>query len=497
MTMADEDTCAVCDDPHSDEKNQIIYCDGPDCNMPLHQGCYNVARIPEGDWYCDRCKLAKFNKRVNIVCCPNQTGPVKRIASTNEFIHVVCAKFNKNVNCNGDQYHWKKNLQNAEVCLCVCVRWAALGELLKRFILVQKCYICKKNFGLCIHCDNFDCARSFHVTCAINSGLIALGRPLPLSKPHFCNDHNPSLRMLAPISSPSTNPATIPAKRPYKPKQIIRQGAHISSDSDSDNDNVPLSVSHPSKNVNKKPKSSENMDRPQKPKSPLRLAVAKPANAQQKPGMKNPVLSSSGPFRPSTPASAAIMNPHQRQQPQPLPSNLPNPSRLSPSSSPQATVSSAPSSPNLSIPLIAPTAPELQSNSEELHRDIRFLRQKLESEKKRNLQLTQEARRVGDLQKELENKTNQMQRLNAELEEYRELKHKVTDIFMELNIGTTNGTYPSRDGIKRYIDILHETIRRTRMPTNDEWSEITTFATNLANARSTNLNSSSGTLRPR
>jgi hypothetical protein len=46
--------CTVCFDGSSTDRNQILFCDG--CNSALHQACYGVAEIPEGDFFCDRCR---------------------------------------------------------------------------------------------------------------------------------------------------------------------------------------------------------------------------------------------------------------------------------------------------------------------------------------------------------------------------------------------------------------------------------------------------------
>ena len=46
--------CMVCFDGSSLEGNKIMFCDG--CNAAVHQACYGVTEIPEGDFFCDRCK---------------------------------------------------------------------------------------------------------------------------------------------------------------------------------------------------------------------------------------------------------------------------------------------------------------------------------------------------------------------------------------------------------------------------------------------------------
>lgn len=45
--------CMVCFDGTSVDGNRILFCDG--CNASLHQACYGVTEIPEGDFFCDRC----------------------------------------------------------------------------------------------------------------------------------------------------------------------------------------------------------------------------------------------------------------------------------------------------------------------------------------------------------------------------------------------------------------------------------------------------------
>jgi origin recognition complex subunit 4 len=49
----EEEVCSICKKPHSKPPNEIIFCDG--CDMAVHQKCYNVPTIPEGDWLCRSC----------------------------------------------------------------------------------------------------------------------------------------------------------------------------------------------------------------------------------------------------------------------------------------------------------------------------------------------------------------------------------------------------------------------------------------------------------
>lgn len=48
--------CNVCDDDYLLEGNILVQCSG--CNLVIHQMCYGVENIPEGDWFCDTCAVA-------------------------------------------------------------------------------------------------------------------------------------------------------------------------------------------------------------------------------------------------------------------------------------------------------------------------------------------------------------------------------------------------------------------------------------------------------
>lgn len=57
VTQNDEEedpVCEICTKPDSKRPNLILFCDG--CPLAVHQKCYSVPKIPDGDWFCKKCQ---------------------------------------------------------------------------------------------------------------------------------------------------------------------------------------------------------------------------------------------------------------------------------------------------------------------------------------------------------------------------------------------------------------------------------------------------------
>ncbi|KAL7268075.1 hypothetical protein RUND412_009318 [Rhizina undulata] len=147
----EDSKCAICDDGECENSNAIVFCDG--CNLAVHQECYGVPYIPEGQWLCRRCLIVP-RQTVNCVFCPNTDGAFKQ-TNTNRWSHLLCAV-------------WIPEVRLANTAFMEPVDGI---ELVPKSRWKLTCYICKQKMGACIQCSNKNCFIAFHVTCGRRARL--------------------------------------------------------------------------------------------------------------------------------------------------------------------------------------------------------------------------------------------------------------------------------------------------------------------------------------
>ena len=143
--------CAICDDGDCENANAIIFCDG--CDLAVHQECYGVPFIPEGQWFCRKCKEIGRGTPTCIFC-PNVDGAFKQ-TNTLRWSHLLCAIWIPEVTVANMTFMEPI----ADVDKVPKSRWKL------------NCYICNQKMGACIQCGNKNCYLAFHVTCARKAKL--------------------------------------------------------------------------------------------------------------------------------------------------------------------------------------------------------------------------------------------------------------------------------------------------------------------------------------
>lgn len=191
--------CMCCFDGASSENNRIIFCDG--CNCAVHQICYGITEIPEGDYFCDRCRfiqllshdsideLDEYTIKTAVQCClcPLHHGGLKP-TTDGRWAHVYCVMVARN-SCIEDL----KEISAVDVSKVV-ISNSALFKMHKSNNSMV-CKFCENSGGYIVTCDyvencNIDnelcCSIMFHPICAWFAGMYF---STEIVDPSFCESN--------------------------------------------------------------------------------------------------------------------------------------------------------------------------------------------------------------------------------------------------------------------------------------------------------------------
>ncbi|POM75551.1 PHD finger protein c [Phytophthora palmivora] len=172
--VEEEVLCGVCCAPDSLENDPIVICEV--CGVAVHQTCYRLATVPEGDWYCHPCRqyLDSQDLEKNLIptheleceaCCTKAGAMAPTIDGG--WVHVACSMFLPELyvqDKHASRFHGP--LDDLQV---VC----GVDKLKARRRL--RCCFCKKTkwvtVGACAQCAVGKCVVAYHALCALRNGI--------------------------------------------------------------------------------------------------------------------------------------------------------------------------------------------------------------------------------------------------------------------------------------------------------------------------------------
>src|SRR3569833_4528789 len=77
LVTQEDAQCSICNSGDYEDEDLIVFCGN--CNIPVHQSCYGIDQLPEGDWLCYQCDLFGFKRGLMVQCmlCPKKGGALK------------------------------------------------------------------------------------------------------------------------------------------------------------------------------------------------------------------------------------------------------------------------------------------------------------------------------------------------------------------------------------------------------------------------------------
>jgi hypothetical protein len=182
-TVEDMDAvCSICNEGEVTPENQILFCEA--CNVAVHQHCYGVEKIPEGDYYCIACRHHGRDKMFQSMSESERLEARTKLPPLPVACELCTAK--KGAFTRVDTSNASCDSNNAKWVHMTCAKWHGLDFVtvgdaslvedvtqLKQFYRRKNisCRICKGMRGAYTKCRHEGCQNFCHITCAIESGI--------------------------------------------------------------------------------------------------------------------------------------------------------------------------------------------------------------------------------------------------------------------------------------------------------------------------------------
>lgn len=180
--------------------NEIVCCEK--CGMWVHQSCYSIKTIPEGEWLCWPCRDQLDPDAIKCAVCPVRKGAFKK-TTCGQWCHMVCAHWMPEISVlvrslarptfnptsvvrplsletpaplHGRQHlsrsastphlaNVRRRVQDEDKDIAI----DGLANIPKeRWSMV--CHVCQRKEGACIQCNYGHCQQAFHPLCARSAG---------------------------------------------------------------------------------------------------------------------------------------------------------------------------------------------------------------------------------------------------------------------------------------------------------------------------------------
>ena len=168
----DGEICDICHYGYSEPGDMLVFCEK--CNLPVHQSCYGIEKVPEGEWMCSVCMNHLDPTLVTCAICDKAGGAMHRTAD-NRWVHLICVFYTPELSLN---------LSGPEVIV------EGL-HLISKERAALCCCICHVKGGGCIQCSSRSCTTAYHPYCALKAGYILTSKEVGngLEYVSYCKVH--------------------------------------------------------------------------------------------------------------------------------------------------------------------------------------------------------------------------------------------------------------------------------------------------------------------